>query len=171
MSEIVVRWSEPDDDVRTIVEFFREHVDESYISHGEMMDGRADSAGSWAGDLDDVLEGEFGGLLGEDDVQEPRLLMVEALGQLIAFAVVEFLPRTHRPFGVVHDLVVHSDFRRRGLGAQIMNTIEAEARELGLKSLFLEVGAANSVAQSFFDKRGFSNCSQTRTKSLEVSDD
>ncbi|MFT7619443.1 MAG: GNAT superfamily N-acetyltransferase [Planctomycetota bacterium] len=165
-SEIVVRWSDESDDVNDIVRFFVKNTDTSYISHGEIMDGRAVSSEEWSTELEEVLAVEFGELLGEDDEQEPRLLVVTKSEKLLALAVIEFLPRTRRPFGVLHDLVVHREYRERGIGSQLISMIEEEAAEAGLGKLFLECGIANSGAHEFWGTLGYEVASQTRIKRL-----
>ncbi len=46
----------------------------------------------------------------------------------------------------------HKDFQRQGVGSQILNQIEAKAKSLGLRRLFVE---ASLTARPFFEKRGF----------------
>jgi ribosomal protein S18 acetylase RimI-like enzyme len=61
-----------------------------------------------------------------------------------------------RPLVNIHDLIVHPDFRRRGVGAQLLEAVEARARALGCCKVTLEVRADNAVAQSLYAARGFS---------------
>jgi ribosomal protein S18 acetylase RimI-like enzyme len=60
-----------------------------------------------------------------------------------------------RPLVNIHDLVVHPDFRRRGVAAALMNHVERVARERGCCKTTLEVRPDNEVAQSLYRKLGF----------------
>ena len=166
MNELSMRWSDDEDDVDRLIDFFISHVDERYISHGEIMDGRAVAPGRWGDELRSVLRREFEPLLGESDAEEPRMLLVEDDEELVALGVIEFLPNAYRPFGVLHDLVVHRERRGAGIGSRIYVTIEQEARKEGLATLFLETGLANDQARSFFGRLGFEACSQTMIKPI-----
>lgn len=53
------------------------------------------------------------------------------------------------------NLAVHPDFRRQGIGAQIMDYLLALAKQLGAKRATLEVRQSNLIAQSFYAKFGF----------------
>lgn len=46
----------------------------------------------------------------------------------------------------------HKDFQRKGVGTQILEHIEAKAKELGLKKIFTE---ASITAKPFFEKHKF----------------
>ncbi len=61
-----------------------------------------------------------------------------------------------RPLVNIHDLIVHPDFRRRGVAAQLLEAVEARARALGCCKVTLEVRVDNAVARSLYAARGFS---------------
>jgi ribosomal protein S18 acetylase RimI-like enzyme len=61
-----------------------------------------------------------------------------------------------RPLVNIHDLIVHPDFRRRGVAAQLLEAVEAHARALGCCKVTLEVRTDNVVARSLYATRGFS---------------
>jgi len=56
----------------------------------------------------------------------------------------------------VRSLVVSEKYRRHGLGSKIVNKLEAEAKELGLKELL-----ALTYQKSFFEKLGFREIEKT----------
>jgi ribosomal-protein-alanine N-acetyltransferase len=52
-------------------------------------------------------------------------------------------------------IAVHPDFRRQGIGEQILLTALRAAREEGARRAFLEVRAGNAAAQVMYRKYGF----------------
>ncbi len=60
-----------------------------------------------------------------------------------------------RPLINVHDIVVHPEFRGRGLSHTMLNTVEQIARERDCCKITLEVLTGNTVAQHAYRKFGF----------------
>lgn len=58
-------------------------------------------------------------------------------------------------FIYVDDLVVSSKDRRSGVGALLLDEIEALAQKNGFKFLILDTGLSNSLAQRFYFRSGF----------------
>lgn len=59
------------------------------------------------------------------------------------------------PLMNIHDLVVHEQFRGRGVGRRLLETIDAAARELGCCRLTLEVREDNHRARDLYRRFGF----------------
>lgn len=60
-----------------------------------------------------------------------------------------------KPLVNVHDLVVHRDFRGKGLSQTLLQFVEAEATKIGACKITLEVLGGNEVAKSAYKKFGF----------------
>ena len=60
-----------------------------------------------------------------------------------------------KPLVNIHDLVVKSDFRGRGVSQQLLNKIVETAREKGCCKITLEVLDGNKTAQNAYLKFGF----------------
>ncbi len=60
-----------------------------------------------------------------------------------------------KPLINIHDLVVHADFRGRGLSHRLLEFVEKEASEIGCCKLTLEVLAENEIAKNSYRKYGF----------------
>ena len=60
-----------------------------------------------------------------------------------------------KPLINIHDVVVRSDVRSRGIGQQMMAKVEQVARERGCCKLTLEVLEGNTLAQASYRKSGF----------------
>ena len=53
------------------------------------------------------------------------------------------------------NVAVHPDFRRQGVGAQLVVALEAALRQRQVYSLSLEVRASNDPARALYEKLGF----------------
>jgi len=60
-----------------------------------------------------------------------------------------------RPLLNIHDLAVLPEFRGRGIGRSLLESVEARAREIGCCKLTLEVGKDNERARSLYQRFGF----------------
>ncbi len=60
-----------------------------------------------------------------------------------------------RPLMNIHDVVVHRDYRGRGLSKKMLDKVEQLARQRGCCKLTLEVLQGNEVAQGAYRKAGF----------------
>lgn len=57
--------------------------------------------------------------------------------------------------GHVITIDVHPDWRRRGVGAALMDTLEEAFRQAGCALARLEVAVSNAGAQAFYQRRGY----------------
>ena len=55
----------------------------------------------------------------------------------------------------INNVAVRTEYRRRGIGAALLNQILDEARTRNAKAAFLEVRSANRAAQALYEKSGF----------------
>jgi ribosomal protein S18 acetylase RimI-like enzyme len=56
----------------------------------------------------------------------------------------------------IDELYVRADYRRRGIGGEILSEIKTRAKEMGAKHLWVQTEPHNVEAQKFFESRGFS---------------
>ena len=61
----------------------------------------------------------------------------------------------HGQDAFVDELFIKATHRGQGIGSNVMNFLEAEARKLGIKALHLEVERPNSRAHKFYRQLGF----------------
>jgi ribosomal-protein-alanine N-acetyltransferase len=90
----------------------------------------------------------FRSLLTRDRV---RVLAAENDGDVVGYAVVWWVMDQ----GELANLAVHPEFRGQGLGSRLLDRVLADARDLGIESLFLEVRESNEKAQRLYARRGF----------------
>ncbi len=55
----------------------------------------------------------------------------------------------------INNVAVRAEYRRRGIGAQLLNRVIGEARRRKATAAFLEVRSANHAAQALYEKSGF----------------
>ena len=160
-----LQWATASEDVQALVAFFLRNVDLAYISHGEVQSGRAESVDRWSPKLAEILARELGEGL-EPFAAGARVAVGRDSNGLCAIALLTFAQEAGEPFAVLQDLVVRRDARGHGTGARVVEWIEAEARRLGARALFLESGAQNERAHDFFERRSYRTVSVVMCKSL-----
>lgn len=55
----------------------------------------------------------------------------------------------------INNVAVRAEYRRRGIGAALLNRVLDEARRRKANAVFLEVRSANHAAQTLYEKCGF----------------
>ena len=80
-----------------------------------------------------------------------RSILAETEGRIVGYVLYWLLP------GVVdiHNLAVHTDYRRRGLGRRLLNRVVDEARRQSIARVMLEVRRSNIAAQKLYESTGF----------------
>ncbi len=63
-----------------------------------------------------------------------------------------FLPKT---WASVDDVFVEPEYRNRGMGRALLQSVQAWAQERGADGISLQVAAANSRGRKFYEKLGF----------------
>lgn len=157
-----------------VVGLLAEAVHPDYVSHGDLMDGRARTNATWAPDLDDILTRELaaadlrGGPFADPGL---RVAIAEVDGRLVGIAtVVHVAPPEGHSEPVRHaridDLAVADGWRNRGIGATLLGWVEEQLRDVGVPRVFLESGARNRAAQQLFVRLGYDVTSVTLHKDL-----
>ncbi|OPC56812.1 GNAT family N-acetyltransferase [Elizabethkingia bruuniana] len=154
--EVFIRHQDKNKRKEEAVNFFIEHKTNSYISHSEIMSGRAKSTTEWSENFADILSAE----LDEDDC---NLITIEDIhNKIIGIAIL----RIYRKYLIIEDMIVDGSLRGMSLGKKLMDFIHNFAAEQKIKALFLESGINNDKAHSFFEKNGFEKVSVTYIKTL-----
>lgn len=68
---------------------------------------------------------------------------------------VNFATFTVKPFVNIHDVIVTSDWRNKGLGRLMLSKVIEKARELGCSKVTLEVREDNDNAKHLYNSLGF----------------
>lgn len=77
---------------------------------------------------------------------------------IVAFGILSCAVRE----GHIQNIAVCRDYQGAGLGRELMSTLLDEAKELGAKSVFLEVNVENSIAFGMYLSYGFREIGQRK---------
>ena len=109
---------------------------------------------------------------GLEQTNGPELAEPKARGVLVGFVHAMVNEVNGRPGWVarryvyVSDLVVHENYRGRGVGRLLMDAVEGWAADLGINTLELTVWEFNSRARSMYEKLGYSDMYHRMWKQL-----
>jgi len=159
-------WVSTDNSLETIAEFFVSNVSTEYISHGEIIDGRALSESEWSPDLKRIMLREFSACVEHYRDRTLRLAIMNRNDELLALSIVGLVGDFPEVHAWIHDLVVKRDLRGSGIGAKLLSWVEEQLRSEGVPLVFIESGVSNTNAHSFFERFGYIPCSQVMKKVL-----
>lgn len=85
-------------------------------------------------------------------LRDPDLFLVaESDGQIVGSVIGGYDGRR----GLIYHLAVAREFRRHGVGSQLLDEVEARLRGKGCLKCYLMVTPDNSEAERFYEKRGW----------------
>lgn len=93
--------------------------------------------------------------------KESNILLAERDGVICGTASIEYLHRLESPYCHPRDVYFVTEFgideayRRQGVGRELMEFIEADARAKGFPRIELDMWAFNQTAQAFYEALGF----------------
>lgn len=152
--------------VDELVPFMKANMDASYISHSEIMEGRATDAKHWSPVLDQVLRAEF-----EIDCANNTHFMCSIRAasdkSLVAIGLCEINREASPPYAMLHDVVIDQLCRGQGLGSKLLASIESTLLEQGINRVYIESGLNNEKAHNFFRKAQFIAISTVSYKNLK----
>jgi len=169
MNTINYKWCTPIDSssLTEITELFVGNVSKIYISHGEVIDGRANNMNDWKANIKAIMKEEFSdAMVNTFEMQNTFTKLSIALldEKIIALALVSFYPKTK--IAILCDIIVDASFRGQKIGESMLKWIETEIKLWGAKFIFLETGLQNKSAHHFFENRGFKATSVVMVKNI-----
>lgn len=87
----------------------------------------------------------------EMQAEYARSILAEIDGRIAGYILFWLLPGAID----IHNVAVHSDFRRRGLGRRLLERVVLEARRRASSRITLEVRKSNLPAQKLYESTGF----------------
>lgn len=137
-----------------------------YISHSEILWGRARNETSWSTDLEAVLKTEF-----SDSADNVTRIRARSENEIAGLACTRVVVEGHRSALILEDLYVDPRFRRQGLARLLLREVEHEAVRRGVDWIGLESGLRNTSAHDFFEAIGFTTVSKTMLKPVKAASD
>jgi len=134
-------------DIDGILEVWKEHMD----FHGDIYPifARAEDGHVWCA--------EFLSTHWKDP--DWALFVADEEGRIAGYClatILEYPPIFHiRNFGFIQDMAVTSEFRRRGIGTQLLERLLVWFKERGVRRIELQALMENEISQSFWRKSGF----------------
>lgn len=129
-----------------------------YVSNGYYDVSFARDAGSWVIELSlkpfaEPFEKVFEERFFEKHIEEPRVFAAETKNKRVGWLELGYANWNNRMR--VWDISVEENFRRKGIGASLMNHAVKVAKERGARMLVLETQSCNVPAINFYLKFGF----------------
>jgi ribosomal-protein-alanine N-acetyltransferase len=87
----------------------------------------------------------------EMQVECARSFLAESEGRIAGYILFWLMPGEID----IHNIAVHKDFRRRGLGRSLLENVIIEARNRAATRITLEVRKSNTGAQKLYESVGF----------------
>jgi ribosomal protein S18 acetylase RimI-like enzyme len=91
--------------------------------------------------------------------EDSQVLIALDKGEGVAYSIAQISKRPalfdQTEFGFISDLGVRSDYRRKGVGEQVLNKIFEWFKSRGIERVELLVLSENTAAVSFWKKHGF----------------
>jgi GNAT superfamily N-acetyltransferase len=147
--------------IKKYLDIFNECKHDSYISHGEVLCGRATHAMKWTENIINHMKREF-----IDCILNRKydLFEIQLSGEIMGFAILELYKKTRA--AILSDIMIKRNNQGKGVGREALHKIEEYLRNKGIGIMLLESGVRNEDAHHFFEKNGHTKISVQYSKCL-----
>lgn len=107
-----------------------------------------------------------------EDIEKGEILVAESNNEILGFVSFNITNKNEDlivkniPTLYISDLVVLSQYRGNGIGAELLKSAEEFAKERGIKYIKLIVFSENSAAIKLYEKAGFGDYEATLLKKI-----
>ncbi|WP_312305930.1 GNAT family N-acetyltransferase [Chryseobacterium sp.] len=148
--------------IKELVDFFITHKTDSYISHGEMMSGRALDSHHWNPDLEVILTEQLLTDFNSDGSSKLNILIAEnEHGDIVGMMVFNVINSPFKKYAILEDMLLDQSVRGQSLGSQLLEKTIQESKSWNINFILLESGVNNHGAHHFFSKYGFKKVSES----------
>ena len=114
----------------------------------------------------DVKGNEYLEPLWKEIYNDPNLhyIVIEEEGELVAacnITIIKNLTRGLRPYGLIENVVTHSDHRKKGYGTKVLHKAIEIAKEHNCYKIMLMTSSKSEETLRFYEKAGFSKDKKT----------
>ncbi|MFN1216296.1 GNAT family N-acetyltransferase [Chryseobacterium kwangjuense] len=149
-----------------LVDFFIAHKTDSYISHGEIISGRALDSNHWNPDLKNILTHQLKSGFDADHNSKLNILIAEnEAGKIIGMLIFNIITG-FKNYAVLEDMLLDHSLRGQSLGSTLLKEALEESQKWNISFIMLESGTGNEGAHHFFNKYGFKKVSENYILSL-----
>lgn len=145
--------------IKELISFFITHKTDSYISHGEIVSGRALNAQQWNPDLESILRSQFSGDFKDSGTELKILIAENDKGEMIGMLVFHLISG-FKNYAVLEDMLLDQSYRGQSIGSMLLEKAIEESRSWNISFIMLESGVNNTGAHHFFEKYGFGKVSE-----------
>ncbi len=164
-ADLQFHWADRPADASKYAAFFVANVEPSYISHGEIIDGRAIDGQTWSPRIKAIMAADFRKGLKNQKSDGSHLAVCALDGRLASIALIDVMGGVS--LAILQDIVVSSEFRGHGVGGRFVEWIEKElSARFGIRRIMIESGVDNHGAHHFFQRRGFAISSHVLLKEI-----
>jgi GNAT superfamily N-acetyltransferase len=110
---------------------------------------------------DEAAAGALSNVIGHPGA---TILVCEADGRVVSTCVLFVVPnfsRAGRPIGMIENVVTHRDYRKRGLGRQVVQRAIEIARQSNCYKVMLMTGSRNEATLRFYETAGMQRGTKT----------
>ncbi len=136
----------------------------------------ADAEALW--ELHNLALQETGAHLGngpwDDDLKDIPVVYEQNRGRFLVgvlddrIVAMGAVKRTDPNRAEIKRMRVHPDFQRRGFGAELLDALEVEAKDLGYQVLHLDTTTLQTASQKLYEKHGYRRTGQTQVGGLDT---
>lgn len=153
------QWLSDKTRIKELIRFFITHKTDSYISHGEIISGRALDSGHWNPDLETVLLSQFSDDFKDSGTELKILIAENENGEIIGMLVFHLICG-FRKYAVLEDMLLDQSYRGQSIGSMLLEKAIEESGNWDIGFIMLESGVHNTGAHHFFGKYGFKKVSE-----------
>ncbi|AZA98755.1 GNAT family N-acetyltransferase [Chryseobacterium joostei] len=156
------KWLTDKTRVPELVDFFIAHKTDSYISHSEIMYGRALDSNHWNPDLRAVFTEQLMTDYDYNEASKLNILIAEnGNGDIVGMLVFNVINSPFKKYAILEDMLLDQAVRGQSLGSKLLEEVIRESKSWNVSFIMLESGADNHGAHHFFGKYGFKKVSES----------
>ncbi|RXM51206.1 MULTISPECIES: GNAT family N-acetyltransferase [unclassified Chryseobacterium] len=156
------QWLKDKTRVKELVDFFITHKTDSYISHGEMMSGRAVDTHHWNPDLEVILTEQLLTDFNSDGSSKLNILIAEDENkEIVGMMVFNIINSPFKKYAILEDMLLDQSVRGQSLGSKLLEKAIEESKSWNISFILLESGVNNHGAHQFFNRYGFKKVSES----------
>lgn len=156
------KWLNDKSRVEELVDFFMTHKTDSYISHSEIMYGRALDSHQWSPDLKAVFTNQLMSDYDYNEHSKLNILIAENEEEkIVGMLVFNIINSPFKKYAILEDMLLDAAVRGQSLGSMLLEEVIRESKSWEVSFIMLESGVDNHGAHHFFNKYGFQKVSES----------